>query len=162
MEVFIHGLGIPEVRDHTVDATSLVQDLVRVAKDMGFPRDSEIVALVFIGEHEEPVDHHLKLEDVGICEGSEIHVHTCREISVSCNYAAQTKLQNFAPTARIKRVKDAFAREFGVDPHDFGSFVLLTCKEHSEPDENTRIGSLTTYPRCDLCFDLVKRENVQG
>jgi hypothetical protein len=162
MEIYVLGIGIPEVKDRVVEPDQKVSDLLQDVAKLGFPADALIEALVFIDDRDEPVSHSSTLGDAGVREGCRVHIHTCRHIEVSCNYSGQTKKEKFSPTARVRRVKDAFARHFEIDPHDIGSFTLLICGSHSEPDENTQIGTLTTYPKCELCFDLVKRENVQG
>jgi hypothetical protein len=162
MEVYVLGVGIPDVRERVVEPNDKVSDLLQDAVKLGFPADALIEALVFVEDRDEPAAHSSTLGDAGVREGSRIHIHTCRRIEVSCNYNGQTKEKEFSPTARVRRVKDAFGRDFEVDPHDLGSFTLLICGSRTEPDENTQIGALTTYPKCKLCFDLVKRENVQG
>jgi hypothetical protein len=162
MEIYVLGIGIPEVKDRVVEPNHKVSDLLQDVLKLGFPADALIEALVFIDDRDEPVSHSSTLSDAGVREGCRIHVHTCRLIEVSCNYNGQTKKERFSPTARVRRVKDAFGHQFKIDPHDIGSFTLLVCGSHSDPDENTQIGALTTYPKCELCFDLVKRENVQG
>jgi hypothetical protein len=162
MELFIQGVGIPEIREVVVETTGSGHDLVSVAIEAGFPKEAHEVALIFIEEEENPVERGRGLSDIGIKDGSVIHVHTCRTIEVTCHYVAATKVHHFTPNKKVKRVKDFFLREFGLDPRDFGSFTLLICNSHTEPDENTHIGALTKYPECSLCFDLVKRENVQG
>jgi hypothetical protein len=162
MEIYVLGVGIPEVKDRVVEPEQKVADLLRDVVRLGFPADALVEALVFVEDRDDPVDHSSTLNHAGVREGSRVHIHTCRLIEVSCNYNGQTKKDKFSPAARVRRVKDAFGHEFRIDPHDRGNFTLLLCGSHTEPDENTQIGTLTTYPKCDLCFDLVKRENVQG
>jgi hypothetical protein len=162
MEIFVLGIGIPDVKDRVVEPSDNISQLLQEAVKLGFPAEALIEALVFLEDGDEPVAHSSTWVDAGAREGSRVHVHTCRRIEVSCNYNGQTKKEGFSPTARVRRVKDAFGRHFEVDPHGIGSFTLLVCGSQSEPDENTQVGTLTTYPKCELCFDLVKRENVQG
>lgn len=162
MELFVQGVGIPEVRDLVVESGQTGHELVALTIKLGFPHDAHDAALIFVEDKEEPIERGKLLEESGISDGAVIHVHTCRTIAVTCHYVAATKVKHFTPNRKVGRVKDQFAREFGLDPRDFGSFALLVCNTHTEPDENGHIGSLTKYPQCELCFDLVKRENVQG
>lgn len=162
MEIYVLGIGIPDVKDRVVDPNHKISDLLQEAVKLGFPADAIVEALVFVEDRDDPADHSSTLVDAGVKEGSRIHIHRCRTIEVTCHYNEQTKNQKFSPAARIRRVKAAFGHEFKIDPHDLGSFTLLLCGTQTEPDENTQIGSLTGFPACELCFDLVKRQNVQG
>ena len=162
MEIYVLGIGIPEVKDRVVEPHHKVADLLQDVVRLGFPAEALVEALVFVEDRDEPADHSSTLGDAGVREGSRVHIHTCRHIEVSCNYNGQTKKERFSPAARIHRVKTSFGHEFKIDPHDLGNFTLLVCANQTELDENTQIGTLTTYPKCELCFDLVKRENVQG
>jgi hypothetical protein len=162
MEIYVLGIGIPDVKDRVVEPNHKVSDFLSDVVKLGFPAEALVEALVFVEDQDEPIEHSRTMQEAGVQEGARVHVHTCRRIEVSCNYNGQTKKEKFAPTGRIRRVKDKFGDEFKIDPLDLGNFTLLICGSQTEPDENTQIGSLTTYPKCELCFDLVKRENVQG
>jgi hypothetical protein len=162
MEIYVSGVGIRDVKDRLVEPNHKVSDLLQDIVKLGFPAEALIEALVFVEDQFEPADHSITLLDAGVREGSRVHIHTCRRIEVSCHYNGNTRKMDFPPSGRVHHVKEKFSREFGIDPHDFGSFTLLICGSQEEPEENTQIGTLSTFPKCELCFDLVKRENVQG
>lgn len=162
MDLFVQGVGIPAVRELELGPEMTIRDLIAMASELGFPKEAQQSALVFIADHDEPLNLESKLHEVEVQDGCLVHIHTCRTINVSCNYVNSKKVQKFSPNKRLHAVKDTFCREFGIDPHDHASFTLLLCQTHAEPDENTQLGALTEYPSCDACFDLVKRQNVQG
>lgn len=162
MEIYIQGKGIPDVKDRIVEPASRVDAVLEEAIKLGFPVEVVSEALVFIDDCEEPVILTITLEAAGIRDGSRVHVHTCRYIEVSGNYNGKTIIERFSPIVRVRTVKEKLAKKFEIDMHDLGSFALLICGSQVELDENSPIGSLVHHAHCDLCFDLVKRENIQG
>lgn len=163
IEIFLQGDGIKDITLVRVPRDSTVQSIIEAATAHGLPvQKGDSTLVVFKEDEEEPLDLDATLEAATIGDRARIHVHRCRRVEISVNFNGVQKGRRFAPAATMLRVKHWADREFGLKGVDATDHVLQLCGATTQPDEDTHVGSLVTFPRCVLCFDLVPKERVEG
>lgn len=164
MELFLQGEGIREIVLVRVARAGRIQQIVEVARTHGLsaPDDAEVVVLV--EESDEPLALQATLEESGIRDRDRVHVHRCRSAAVTVNFNAEHKLESFPSSATVARVRRWAVGKHGFDltPIDATEHVLQVCGSTTRPDEDIHIGTLVTAPACDVCFDLVAKQRVEG
>jgi hypothetical protein len=167
IEIFVQGEGIPEVILLRVPSNGTVRDILRSAETQGvrFAEDEHSL-IILVEDQEEEFSPDLSLEEARIGHRSRVHVHRCHRVEVTVNFNAAQKTHAFPPSATVERVK---RRAVGPSPEGFGlqevdamEHLLQLCNSTTRPDEETHIGSLVTFPDCELCFDLVPKVRVEG
>lgn len=120
---------------------------------------------LFLGDAEEPLDHHKKLHELGIKGHGHVHASHCKRVHVGVEYAGKGPVKkNFAPTARLKAVKDwaVALPEFGIEAVERPKFGLFIPGDKNPLNEASRIGSLVHKGECKLVLELALRERWQG
>lgn len=103
------------------------------------------------------------LADLASPKGLKIHVHRCHHISVTVSYNNDPVDHEFGPGTTVSHVKHWAAEdEFGMSKDEAGEYVLQIAGTHIRPTPGTHIGSLTDGQACNLAFDLVPDERVNG
>lgn len=162
IELFVQGEGVSGHQIVTISADVTVRDIARAAIALGLPPNIVEEVSIFLEESETPLDHTLKLEHAGVRNESRVHLHRCKVITVTVNFNAQQKVLRLAPARTVGAVKAIAAREFGLSEVDAAEHVLQICASHERPEPSTQIGSLSAFPGCTLCFDLVPLIRVEG
>ena len=167
IEIFVQGEGIPEIILLRVPGNGTVRDILRSAETQGvhFAGD-ERSQVIFSEDQEAELSPDLSLEEAHIGHRSRVHVHRCHRIEVTVNFNAAQKTRAFPPSATVERVKrwavGPAPEGFGLQGVDATEHLLQLCHSNTRPDEDTHIGSLVTFPDCQLCFDLVPKVRVEG
>ncbi len=162
IELFVQGEGIGEVALIRVPHGATVREVIRKAKTECRieAREEEIIVLVEDKDEDVPLD--AKLIDVGIRHRHRVHLHRCRRVEVSVNFNSATKKRAFSPSATIAKIKRWADKEFGLKGVDATEHALQICGTDKRPDLDVHVGSLVQYPHCQICFDLVPKQRVEG
>lgn len=167
IELFLQGEGIKDIALIQIpDEKAKVPDIIEAAKSGGLSisEDNESFSVFVEGENEEALDPNASLESIGIRHRSRIHVHRCRKIEVTVNFNGRQEFKAFPPSATIHRIKHWAVSDkgFNLSELDASEHALQICGSSVRPDEETHIGSLVIFPTCNVCFDLVPKQRVEG
>ena len=123
----------------------------------------DVTALLFLEDTDEPADLTTCLRDLAGSKGLKVHVHRCQHIDVSVTFNGKAKDHRFAPGATVARVKRwATEKAFPMSPEQAAEHVLQLAGTTERPNPGTHLGSLTVHPKCQVRFDLVPNERVNG
>lgn len=161
-QIFLQGDGISQIQVIEVPENGTVNDIVNLAKTLGFQVSADQEPLVMLEDSDETLELNTNLISAGIANRSRIHVHRCRRIEILVNFQNRNARRPFPPSATVGRVKNWAAREFGLEGVDAAEHVLQICNSIERPAEDIHIGSLVRFPNCSLCFDLVPKERIEG
>ena len=157
--VFIQGEGAEELVEAEL-AEATFDGLRGALAKLGIEINEEV--LLFLDEAEEPLKGKGKSAVPGLKPGARIHVSRCRKIAVTVHYLHRTAEHNFAPGARVKRVKKWAVDKFGLEGPDAAEHVLQLCGSTDRPASDTPLQRLTDRKQCAVCFDLVPEKRVEG
>jgi hypothetical protein len=161
INVFVQGEGIKNVLRLEFEPESTVLDMKRSCTAQANVRvDGE--AVVFLENHDEPLAEVVSLESVASKGGVHVHIHRCHRIEVKVTYSGRTVNRGFGPGKTIGAVKHWAADGFGIPKEDAAELVLQIAGTHEQPDVDTHIGSLTTFPICGISLDLIPNPRIQG
>lgn len=123
----------------------------------------DITALLFLEDADEPAELTVRLGDLADSKGLKVHMHRCRHIGVSVTFNGKTQEHRFAPGTTVARVKHwATQQAFPMSPEQAAEHVLQLVGGTERPSPGTHLGSLTVHPHCQVRFDLVPNERVNG
>jgi hypothetical protein len=162
IEIFLQGAGIPKITLVKIPQDGKVSDVVEAAKAHGLHVPEGEQPLVLIEDTEEPLAHDLSLSEAGIRSRSRLHVHTCRRIKVTVNFKGESKSHPFSPSTTVQTVKRWADKQFGLEGVDATEHALQICNSSDRPSEDTHLGTLVHGQSCELCFDLVPKQRVEG
>jgi hypothetical protein len=162
IELFVQGEGIGEVALIHVPHDATVHQVFRKMKaECGIEaREEEIIAL--IEDQDEEIGLHAKLIEVGIGHRDRMHFHRCRRINVSVNFNGAAKKRALSPSTTITKIKRWADKEFDLKGVDATEHALQICGTNKRPDLDVHVGSLVQHPDCEICFDLVPKQRVEG
>lgn len=160
IDLFYQGEGVAEIEHLEIDPDTTFADLkARLVDKHGGAAD----ALLFVEDEDDPLDDKQKVKDRAGGKGLKLHLNRCRHVEVSVTYNGETIDRKFAPGATVARVKRwAAERKFGMTDEEAGEHVLQIAGTHERPAPGTHIGSLAKRKSCELAFDLVADERVNG
>lgn len=160
INVFYQAEGLSEIAHLEVEhdtPLSKVKELI--AKTLGLEGDPAL----FLEDSDEPLVAETAIGEISDPRGVKLHVHRCRQVKVSVTFNGKTVNRQFAPAATVARVKTwAAVKQFGMTVDEAGEHVLQVTGTHDRPAPNTHIGTLVTHPRCEIAFNLVPDERVNG
>ncbi len=161
IEVFVQTAGDSRIEIISVAETALLRDLVRAAAEKGLqvPADG---GLIFVDEVEIPFPMSASLKDALVKRHSRVHVHRCKEIEVTVHFTDKTHKHVFRPSVTVKHVLHWALRQFDVHGPDKADHALQICNTTERPAPDLQIGALTELGHCDICFDLVPIQRVEG
>jgi len=164
IELFLQGEGIQDIALVRVPRDGTARDIIEAARAHGLSAPDVAKALVLVEDAEEPLAPDAPLEAAGIGHRGRVHVHRCRRVEVTVNFNADQKSEAFPPSATMARVKKwaVGKRGFDLTSIDATEHLLQVCGSTSRPDEDVHIGTLVEVPACELCFDLVAKQRVEG
>jgi hypothetical protein len=119
-------------------------------------------ALLFLEDADDPADLGVRLQDLDKGRGVKVHVHRCHHVVVSVSFNGKVKEHRFAPAAMVARVKRWATEAFGMSPEEAAEHVLQLTGTTDRPSPGTHLGTLATHPKCQVSFDLVPNERVNG
>ena len=119
--------------------------------------------LLFCEDQDEPASEDQTVEAAAGAAGAKLHLHRCRRIIVIVHFCGQSVTRKFGPGTTVARAKRwAARREFGMSKEEAGEHVLQITGTHERPAPGTHIGRLARYPDCEVSFDLVPDERING
>ncbi len=161
IDLFYQGEGLGEVKHLEIDSNATFAHLKsRLVEMHGVAAD----ALIFLEDEDDPIgDDNAPLAKHASKKGLKVHIHRCRHIEVKVTFNGETVDRRFGPGATVAKVKRwAAQQKFGMSEAEAGEHVLQISGTHERPAPSTHIGSLTNGKVCNLAFDLVPDERVNG
>lgn len=160
IDVFYQGGELPEMGHISVEADATVGAVRQhLIEKHALPKD----CLLFLEDRDEPLDEESPIEEESHANGLRLHIGRCRKVSVEVSFNCDTVRRRFSPAATVARVKRwAARREFGMSEEEASEHVLQIAGTHERPAPSTHIGALTACKDCEVAFDLVPNERVNG
>jgi hypothetical protein len=119
--------------------------------------------LIFLEDSDEPLNELLLVSEHVGQVGLKIHVHRCRHVEVAVTFNNETVHHRFGPGTTVARVKRwAAEHKFKMSPEEASEHVLQIKGTHDRPAPGTHLGTLATCPKCEVAFDLVPDQRVNG
>jgi hypothetical protein len=159
IEVFYQVEGVRPVQ--RIEATSeetLAVIKIRIAAAHGLGADTR----VFAEDAEDALDEASTLGSIATGHGARVHVHRCHRIAVTVSFAGRAVERAFGPGTTVAHVKRWAVDKLGMSKEDATEHVLQIAGTHDRPTPSTHIGTLVHCPHCQIAFDLVADERVQG
>jgi hypothetical protein len=160
VEIFAQGEGFADIRVLEISPVTTVAELL--AELRRGDRAASEEHILFIENDETEHSGEVCLVDIGVGHHSHVHHHRCRKVAVTVNYNGEAKARPFPPSATIENVTRWATREFGLDEAQAAEHALLVCSTGERPDPAVHIGTLVSYPHCQIGFDLVPKVRSQG
>jgi hypothetical protein len=163
--LFVHRQGAHDLAEIAIHTDATWADLLdhpgvaAIIEAMGVDADA---VTIFIDEHETPVTPHLPLNYSGARHSSRVHLTHCHKIEVEVFFQHRSACRLFAPGAKVRRVKDWTAQEFGLAKNDAIEHVLETHDSTDRPNPATPLSALAHDHHCKAAFDLVPDKRVEG
>lgn len=164
IEIFLQGEGIQDIVLVRIGRAGTVQNIIEVAQLHGLSPSTTDEVFVLIEDTETPLALEQTLEIVGIRHRSRVHVHRCRQVTVTVNFNGDHKTHSFPPSTTMARVKQWVVSKdgFNLTEIDATEHLLQICGSSGRPDEDIHIGALVTASMCEICFDLIAKQRVEG
>jgi hypothetical protein len=160
IDIFYQGEGLREIEHIEVGPEHTFSTL----KTLIIEKHSlQSDVLIFLEDSDEPVDEAVVVRQHVGPTGVKAHLHRCRHIEVDVRFNNETVHHRFGPGATIARVKRwAAEHKFGMTPEEASEHVLQILGTQDRPSPGTHLGALTKCPHCQLAFDLVPDQRVNG
>jgi hypothetical protein len=165
IELFLQGEGRSDITLIKVPPKGTTGEILARARDAGIAIvEGADGSAVFVEDGEEPLASNAGLDALGIGNRSRVHVHRCRHVQVTVNFQNDTRSHSFAPATTVGRVlKWAVGKQgFNLADLDAAEHALQLTGTTSFPNEDAHLGALTGVPSCQVSFDLVPKDRVQG
>lgn len=166
LQIFVQGEGIEKIQLIRIDEKST---LLEIAGKLS-PFNTELLAsptaekdLVFLLEDsEKELSPNTSLKELGIKNRKRIHIHRCRKVDVTVNFNGKDICRKFPVSKTIAKIKRWADRKFKIEKTDAHEHALQICGTDKRPSEDVHIGTLVTHGDCQICFDLVPKQRVEG
>jgi len=162
MEVFLQGPGMARLALIKVPADGKVQDLIEIAKEKGLKLEDGQTLQVWVEDKDDPLTPDQPLKIAGIQSRSRVQVHTCPRIHVTVNFQSRSEDHPFSPVATIRTIKQWADKKYGLSEVDASEYALQVCGTSDRPADDIQVGSLVQPGQCQVCFDLVAKQRVEG
>lgn len=157
--VQVEGEKNPQLIEIPSDAR--LKDVLAPLAAKGVHVGDDIVMFVEDEDDELPQDD--CLSDRNIKHRDHLHCHRCRKIEVSVLLNGTKNCRSFSPSARIAKVQEWAAHAFEKDGFEGTDEMALQLVGSTErPPDDAHIGTLVTYPNCELAFNFIGKPLVQG
>jgi hypothetical protein len=160
IDIFYQGSGIRETehieadRDHTV---AIIKEVL--FNKHGYEADT----LVFLEDRETPLEDHFVIFELVQSASANLHLHRCRHVEVTVRFNGKPATRKFAPSTTIAHIKHwAAVKEFGMTEEGSGEHLLQIAGTKDRPAPGVHVGTLASCPECQIVFDLVPDERVNG
>ena len=160
IDLFYQGEGLAEIEHIEFDGDAAFAIIkAQLSEKHGLGAD----VLIFIEDEDEPLDESRYARDHAGPTGMKLHLHRCRHVEVTVTFNGETVEHRFSPSATVVRVKRwAAEHKFGMTEEEAGEHVLQIVGSHERPKLGAHIGTLTNAHHCQVAFDLVADERVNG
>ncbi|RUX23022.1 hypothetical protein EOA27_01785 [Mesorhizobium sp. M2A.F.Ca.ET.037.01.1.1] len=158
--IFYQAEGLREIGHIDVEPGTTVRKFKELLADI-LKLDGEI--LVFVEDEDTPLGIETVITEIKSPHGLKLHLHRCHDIEVSVTFNRKTVQHTFKPGTTVAKVKKwAAIKQFHMTPDEAGEHLLQISGTHDRPAPNTHLGTLVTQPHCQVKFDLVPDERVNG
>lgn len=161
LELFVQVEGDKRIAAVLADPSDRVEAIASAARAHGLPVPTGNM-LCFVGDFEDPVNEDTTLAQLGITDRTRVHLHRCRRIEVEVHFGNETAKHRFPPNATVGSVYEWAAKKLIENEIDRGDHVLQLCNSTNRPSIDLQIGALIQTTACQLCFDLVPVQRVEG
>lgn len=154
IDLFIKRGGTLEAEHHRLDTNTTISELKKLLNE-------EEDTLFFDEDADDPLEHDHKIG----CHGHHarfIHHNRCRHVSVSVNYSSHQVKHRFGPGATLARIQKWAEKKLGICDDDAIELSLQIAGTDEKPDPSTHVGSLGSCPDCNVEFDLVPTDRING
>lgn len=103
-----------------------------------------------------------KAGKVEVVDGLRVHVGRCKKVEVTVRYFGKSKARKFAPSARIKRVKNWATKVFEVPAAEAARHSLRLPDSTEELAADVHVGTLVVKGTCAVVLDLVPSDRING
>lgn len=166
VDVLLQSHGLPDI---VVLEAKPTDTLAEIVSKFDLPGEKE-GRLVFLEDIDGVIDGHAVIEELLPLPPDDdavgplrVHVSHCRHVKASVRYNAETETRLFTPSATVERVRRwAARRAFHLSPRDAAEHVLQLQGTTTRPDRDVHVGTLTHGHACDVAFDLVPCQRVEG
>lgn len=158
MHIYAHRQGSEDPELIEIEATASVRELLAGSDD----GDGD--GLIWVDEHDDPVELDITLEAAGIGHRHHVHRGRCRTVEVRVRFNSETDEREFRPAATIARVF-AWAtgpKGFDLPAEQIPKHVLAVPGADHFLDANVHIGSLVARGRCEVILDLLPKDRFEG
>lgn len=162
MQVFLQGEGISKTKLVEIPPDGTIQAVIEAASEHGLPLEPNETAVVMLEDSDDTIESNVNIQDTAIKHRCHIHVHRCRKVTVTVRFNGVQHERPFPPSATIKRITRWATRKFGLDDVDAPDHALQICNTQDRPEETVHVGTLVQHPHCQICFDLVPKQRVEG
>lgn len=160
INIFYQGEGIAEIghiEGDDDDTFAAIKAAIAERHNLG----PEV--LIYLEDADEPVSEDEKVGEHASRVGIKAHVHRCRHVNVSVTFNGETVAREFGPGTTISHIKKWAAEDkFKMSPQEASEHVLQISGTQERPDPGTHVGRLVKCPDCQIAFDLVPNERVNG
>ena len=160
IDLFFQGEGLDEIKHLAIEVgTTFGVIKSHVSEKYNIPTE----AFLFAEDVDEPLDDNERAVDRTDTMGLKLHLNSCIKVEVAVTFNGETVHCHFAPSATVGRVKKWIA-EFKLKMSDAeaGEHVLQILGTYERPAPGTHIGVLSLAGTCEIKFDLVPDERVNG
>lgn len=159
IDIFYQGEGLREIQHLEIDSVKSYRELKElIVGKHGV--DQEVI--LFMEDEDDPVDNSDTIKKHPHHNCAKIHLHRCRQIEVTVTFNGEKLLHRFSPSITIARVKQWATTKLGMSNVEASEHVLQISGTQNRPTAGTHIGSLTAKPCCQLSFDLVPDQRING
>lgn len=160
IDVFYQGEGVADVEHIEIGAEHTFGTLkALLIEKHGLVAE----VLLFLEDSDDPIDETLPVCDHDGAVGIKTHIHRCRRVKTAVTFNNETVHHEFGPGSTVARVKRwAAEHKFKMTEAEAGEHVLQIAGTHDRPAAGTHLGSLVACPKCDIAFDLVPDQRVNG
>lgn len=164
LELFVHIAHCAEPKQVSIAEDASTEELIDQLHHAGlFQRENGEETLLFLDNHDEPLELPQRLRDGGVGHRHLLHCHSCRRVEVKIHYNGVAKERAFAPSARVSRVLKWAASAFGLSGADAQGLELrLQCDASQPLPTDSHIGCHTRPRVCAVELCLVPKVRVEG
>jgi len=160
IDIFYQGAGLDEIQHLQLNDDRSFADLKTAIIAAGH---ADADAVLHLENEKEPASPCALLEDFDCRRGLRVHVARCQRVAVEVTFNGQIVERGFPPALTLARVKRwAAQRGFDMSKEEAGEHALQIEGTHDRPSLNTHLGALLACGVCEITFDLVPDERING
>jgi hypothetical protein len=163
LKVFVQVTGSNGIHIIDVEQTLTVEAFLAQVRATGLADHS--ASHLFVEDTDAPVAAVGTLDEAGIKDNASVHVGRCVRIHVTVRYAGRPDLtRDFSPAQKIEQVfKWAIGKQgFDISNEDALDFALQVCGYEDTARADDHVGSVTNGDKCEVCFNLIPTDRIQG
>ena len=160
LDLFFQGEGLSEMQHLSVESDVIFGAIkAQVIEKYDLPTD----VLLFAEDVDDPLDDGACAINHAGTAGLKLHLNRCAKVEVLVTFNGETVHCRFSPSATVGRIKKQVAKlDFKMSDEEAGEHVLQISGTHNRPAPGTHIGVLSPPRVCEVKFDLIPDERVNG